>query len=350
MQEKRVVIAVGGTGGHVYPALALAEQLDCERMFVSGGLKDNLHFCQGDYSFRQVSCGTFSLRGIPKICLGVMQAWRVLREYRPDLVIGFGSYYSLPTLIAARMCRIPILLHEQNSVPGKVNRFFSGKAVLTGVHFPDAKKMLRGDVIEVGMPLRKGLRMEKSEARKYYGLKPDKMTLLVFGGSQGARAVNELIRDHIQELPELQILHFIGKHDPVKPYQDHYKKIGVNACVKAFENRMDIAWQAADVMVSRSGAGTVAEMIEYEVPGVLIPYPYAMDDHQSRNADFVVKQVGGAVKCLQQEFSTDKIKYVIDHLDEMKQRIGEYKERRNQNCMVGLVEKIIEPKCEQVSV
>lgn len=341
MKDKRVVIAVGGTGGHVYPALALAEQLDCDRMFVSGGLKENIHFDQGDFPFQQVSCGTLSLKGIPKICIGVAQAWKILREYRPNLVVGFGSYYSLPTLIAARLCGIPILLHEQNSVPGKVNRFFSGKAVVTGVHFPNSSRMLRGDVVEVGMPLRAGVRMDKPEARKYFGLDPDRMTLLVFGGSQGARAVNNLIKEKIQQIPDVQLLHFIGKHDPIEPYVEHYRESGVIACVKPFETRMDIAWQAADAMASRSGAGTVAEMIEYEVPGVLIPYPFAMDDHQSKNADFVVEKVRGAVKCLQQDFDILKVQYVIDHLDEMRQNIQEYKQNRNQNDLVKLIQDVI---------
>jgi len=321
------MIAVGGTGGHIYPSLALAKQLfkaepGINVMFVGGDLKNNRFFDRHQYLHESVECGPMSsknplkiFKNIKRILKGIWQSRSVIKRFKPDVIVGFGSYYTFPTLLAAKLLKIPIILHEANSIPGKVNRLLSPYAVATGIHFPDTAKWLSGRSIEVGMPLREGYvfgSVTKKFAKEYYFLKPDKFVLLVFGGSQGAKTMNELVSSALchyfeHEKGGVQVIHFSGDADSVEPLEEMYARNGITACVKQFEPRMDIAWQAADAVISRAGAGTIAEQLEFEVPGILIPYPHSSEDHQKRNADFMVKTVGGAISFNEEELTAEKL-------------------------------------------
>lgn len=315
--KKKVLITAGGTGGHVFPAMALAKQLSRQEpgidiLFVGGGLDTNRYFEREKISFRQVECGTFQgnlincMRGAQRILQGFYQSIRILKDYRPDIVVGFGSFYTLPTLLAAKARRLPIVLHEANHLPGKVNRLLSKYVEVTGVHFPETSMLLKGNTVEVAMPLREGYQRDLTstdEARKYFQLAPDRLTLLVFGGSQGAEPINRLFSEAVITLPpsalqQIQVLHLTGNSAMQQQLQAKYAISGVRAHVKDYETRMNLAWQASDLMVSRAGAGTIAEQLEFEVPGILIPYPHAYN-HQEKNADFMVEKVGGALKRLQ---------------------------------------------------
>lgn len=310
--KKKIVVTVGGTGGHVYPAMALAKQLVChpdiELLFIGGDLSTNRYFQRASFPFLEVSCGSLSLknplsslRNAGTILQGVYQSYHILQEFEPDLVVGFGSYHTFPTLLAAKLCSVPFVLHEANRIPGKVNRLLSKYAAVTGVHFTDTAKVLKGKAIEVTIPLRDGYQLgatTREAAHAYFGLNPEMTTLLIFGGSQGAKAINQLTVSALSLLQGLsiQVLHFTGEEANVGEIQRKYIEYGLSASVKAFESRMDLAWQAADLLISRSGAGTLAEELEFEVPGILVPYPYATDNHQESNADFMVETVQGAVK------------------------------------------------------
>lgn len=349
---KKILITAGGTGGHVYPAMALAKQLlkecgDLDLLFVGGGLKSNRYFDRDSFSFQEVPCGTFHknplvcARSMGHIAQGVWQSTRIIKAYKPDLVVGFGSFYTLPTLLSAKLQNIPIILHEANRIPGKVNRLLSKYVALTGVHFPDTGQHLKGNTCQASIPLREGYKIgviSPAEARNYFQLDPDLLTLLVFGGSQGARAINQLFFDAAISLPasivrQLQVLHITGDSVLQKRLQDKYTEHGIKACVKVFETRMDMAWRAADLMVSRAGAGTVAEQLEFEVPGILIPFPHAADNHQEKNADFMVESVKGAVKCLEHNLATGMLGNELlallseeqKRLKGMKQSMQEYK-------------------------
>jgi UDP-N-acetylglucosamine--N-acetylmuramyl-(pentapeptide) pyrophosphoryl-undecaprenol N-acetylglucosamine transferase len=313
--NKRILMAVGGTGGHVYPALALAQELlssmPCLELFFAGGhLASNRYFDTTRYGHQSIACGTLSLKkpvkslvSVGKILQGIWQSQHLLKQFRPNLVIGFGSFHTLPLLIAAKRARIPLVLHEANSLPGKVNRLLSKYAVATGVHFPSAAQHLRGKSMEVGMPLREGFRKNfctKEQAIAAYDLDEKRHTLLVFGGSQGAQALNALVGEALcQPLSpfrsSIQVIHITGKAASVPPLQERYKQAGVKACVKEFEPRMNLAWQAADLVIARAGASTLAEACEWEVPAILIPFPHAADNHQAFNALFYAETVGGGM-------------------------------------------------------
>jgi UDP-N-acetylglucosamine--N-acetylmuramyl-(pentapeptide) pyrophosphoryl-undecaprenol N-acetylglucosamine transferase len=353
--KKKILIAVGGTGGHLYPAQALAQRLKKEYpstsiLFVGGGLAANPFFSQEEYDFEEVACETFynknvmsSLVSCGKIAKGVCSSVNVMRKFKPDVVVGFGSHQSLPPLVAAKMRGAPIVLHEANSMPGKVNRFFSRYARLTGVFFPDASMHLKGRSLCVDMPLREGYSpffFSQREARDYFHLDSEKFTFLVFGGSQGALALNTHICSAMMTLAErstrFQVIHCTGSAIATEEIKAVYEDLGIQASVRTFEERMEYAWRAADLVISRAGAMTVAEQIAMEVPTILIPYPFALDDHQDKNADFVVNKLKAGVKIREKDLSSESFARTVSEflaydgskLAAMRENIREYKRKK----------------------
>lgn len=345
MERKKVMLATGGTGGHVYPAMALADQLkqkEIDVLFTGGGLGKNRYFSREQYPFEEVSCGNprmskpFSaVFQLFKLIRGVLQSFRLISQFQPQLIVGFGSFYTVPPLIAGRLMGIPILLHEANRIPGKVNRLLSPYVAITGVQFPDTTKRLKGRVMHVPIPLREGYRKggaSPAVARAHFGLEPNVETVLVFGGSQGAKVLNHVVADALTQPLEgkkMQVLHFTGDPEATKELEQKYREKGVVACVKDFELRMDLAWQAADILISRAGAGTIAEALEFEVPGILIPFPFAADNHQESNADFFVDVVKGGLKCRQEGLEASQLMQALATMSKdrqvMKQNIAKYK-------------------------
>lgn len=326
--RKRVLITVGGTGGHVYPAMAVAKELlndpHFDVLFVGGGLRRNRYFQRETFSYHDISCGTLSFRhplrsllGMGRICRGIWQSRRFIQSFSPHVVLGFGSYHTLPTLAAAKWLGVPIILHEANRIPGKVNRLFAPYAALTGVHFPDTTERLKGKTMPIPIPLREGYKRQgipRDQARTYFELDPQRTTLLIFGGSQGAYAINRLVCDSLVKLNrrELQVLHVTGETGSAYACRTYYQMHGIRATVKEFESRMDLAWQSADLVIARAGAGTLAEQLEFEVPAILIPYPQATDHHQEHNALFMEEQIGGGVMHLEKELTPAKLAHELE--------------------------------------
>lgn len=358
---KRILIATGGTGGHIYPAIALAQQFeDSEVLFVGGGLSQNKYFDKTAFDHRTVACGAFTsksplnlMRSCMNISKGVWQSCKIIREFKPDVAVGFGSYYSFPPLIAAKLMSVPFVLHEANSIPGKVNRLLAPYALAMGVHFPKTLELVKGNRHEVGMPLRKSFRMgnvDCLEAKRYFGFVDEGCTLLVFGGSQGAQVINTCVLEAVGLIGSLnlRVIHIAGDAVQAGELTEGYRKIGVQACVKVFEDRMDLAWKAADMVISRSGASSIAEQLEFEVPGILIPFARAADDHQNHNADFLVDIVGGALKIQERELNPQKLAEALKlffcdgSLNEMQLSMAEYKRNSRQFDLRGLIEKLID--------
>jgi len=321
---KRVIISAGGTGGHLFPAQALAEQLldrdkDIEILFVAGRLSTNQYFDQTRYSYRDLPCGQLTLTGGINIFKGIIRARKILSDFSPDLVVGFGSYLTLPLLLAAKTKRIPIIVHEANSIPGKVNRLISPYSLATGVHFPSTKQYLKGNIVSVGMPLRKGFTTQKpsrEEAANYFQLDRHRKTILVMGGSQGALAINHLILESLSliKTTPIQIIHFTGKNTDIKKIQETYSNFGASHFVSHYEKNTEYAWALADVAVTRSGASSLAEQIAFSVPGVLIPYPHATDDHQKKNALYA-QDIFNGLRMVPQETCTKEI--LASHIDDL---------------------------------
>ncbi len=295
----------------MFPAQALAKELiNCghQVLFAGAKLDSNKFFHRDIFDFKEVSSSTISKKSlislfssITTLMRGCKESWKIMNDFQPDIVVGFGSFHSVPLLIASIGKKIPIVLFESNAWPGRVNRIFSRFAKMTAVQFSQTMHILKGRTCLVEVPFwqkQKDVFCSRLEARLHYGLDPERLTLLVFGGSQGAKKINEAIanvlasNDHA--LSSLQIIHLIGKDEPLQMYQKHYENIGVKACVKNFEDQMQYAWMSADFVVCRAGAATVAEMIRFEIPALLVPFAKAAEDHQKINAQ-ELERLGAAI-------------------------------------------------------
>lgn len=310
----RVLLAGGGTGGHIYPALAIAERLknlhpDCEILYVGTkkGLENRI-VPQRGIPFRTIAVEGLPrkispalLKAVGKAAGGCMDAKRIVKQFKPDLVIGTGGYVCGPVVLAARMAGIPAMIHEQNAFPGVTNKLLARVVNTIMVNFQASEKyFVHKERIRVtGLPVRQEvLNTTRQEGIAYFGFSEEKTTLLVSGGSRGARSLNRAMAAAYPELVKqenLQILHLTGAVD----YEDTLQAIekeGVNLKdypqiqVKPYLDEMQYGLAAADFCVGRAGATFLAEITACGLPGILIPYPYAAENHQEFNARALVDQ------------------------------------------------------------
>ncbi|MEO5754942.1 MAG: undecaprenyldiphospho-muramoylpentapeptide beta-N-acetylglucosaminyltransferase [Chthoniobacterales bacterium] len=298
------VIACGGTGGHLFPGLAVAEVLR-ERghevlVFISEKEIDSLAV-QGRTGFRFEKLPTIALPSpFSPAVLAFARRFNeslslcrgIFRKYNPHVVLGMGGFTSTAPVIAGGMRRIPTFIHESNAFPGKANRHTARfvRAVLLGFQecasfFPKARTEF------TGTPVRSTLRrIDRGEALAKLGLQPGVPTLLVMGGSQGASGINQALikaMPSLQGVP-LQVIHLSGARDE-RLLEDNYRRENIPAHVAAFCHQMEEVYSAADFVIARSGAASLAELAAFALPSLLVPYPHAADDHQTRNAELFVK-------------------------------------------------------------
>jgi UDP-N-acetylglucosamine--N-acetylmuramyl-(pentapeptide) pyrophosphoryl-undecaprenol N-acetylglucosamine transferase len=315
MGHKKVIIAAGGTGGHLFPAQQLYSELeDCEVLFAGHKLASSPFFNSQKVPFQEIpSAPLKSLKFLKEATKGFWQSLKLLREFRPDIVVGFGSFHTFPILLAAAALRIKIILFEPNCSLGLVNRFFSPVASKIAFQFPvSMKKSVLVPLLPWG---KKDVHAwERSDARRAYGLETDLLTLLIFGGSQGAVFINRLFCKAVPLLKAkgipFQVIHLTGNNSGNET--EIYEKLAIPHVVKSFETNMLKAYAAADLAVCRCGAGTTAELIRFQLPSVLIPYPYAYN-HQQKNGKFLGK---GARILLQNEATAEKLASAVEHLIE----------------------------------
>lgn len=300
-----IVFAGGGTGGHLFPAVALADRLkellsqragvDITFVGTKRGIEYRLRESLG-YPLRLVNIRGIQRSLTPKNLLvpflvigSLLKSRSLLKQLKPEIVIGTGGYVSWPVLRAACWRKITTVLQEQNSFPGVATRELAARAKRVYLGFEEAKDLLppSSPCITTGNPVRPSvLGGSREEALKHFGLDKDKTTLLILGGSQGARSVNEAIVRSLNKgtvTDRYQLLWQTGKRD----YTDVTDATGEKSrshTLFPFENRMDLVYAAADIAIARAGAITVAELEACRVPSVLIPYPYAAGDHQRKNA------------------------------------------------------------------
>lgn len=296
----RVIVAGGGTGGHVIPALAIAQplqkQYNAEILFIgtARGIENRLVPAAG-FPLRLVQVGALKnvsvatrLRTFSDLPWSVWESRRIFREFRPDVVIGVGGYASGPGMLAAVLIRIPTLVFEPNFVPGLANRIVARFVSAAAVHFEETGRYFRHFEV-TGVPVR--------EAFFQISGVPATPTVLVFGGSQGAHAINQVVMESAGEMlartPGLRIIHQTGERD-FNHIQAAYARLGAVVEVHRFIDDMPGALARASLLICRSGASTVAEVTAAGKPTVFIPFPRATDDHQKRNAEALVK-AGAAV-------------------------------------------------------
>ena len=302
-----IIITGGGTGGHLFPGIAMAEAIlenfpECTVVFIGTERQIDGRALQGR-PFTSIPLKCRGLKGVGlfaklttllKMPSSIFSAKGIIRRYRPDLVFGVGGYVTGPVILAARLLGIPCGIHEQNSVPGLANRLL-GKIVnkifisLPGseIYFPAGKTILSGN------PVRKELLAAAAEPR---AAGEGTTTLLVLGGSQGAHRVNMLVVEALaaqqSKLPTgFRVLHQTGTADEEK-MRNRYASLGIKAQVGAFFDNMAQLYQQADLVVSRAGATTLAELMIFHKPAILIPFPYAADNHQEKNGRYLVEHNG----------------------------------------------------------
>ena len=304
---KQFVIACGGTGGHLFPGLAVAEALHerghevlllvSEKEIDTVALRDHPEFRReklpsiGMPAVLSPACPRFLKRSWESFAA----CRHLYARYKPVAVLGMGGFTSAAPLLAARLCRIPCFLHESNAIAGRANRLAARwtDSVLLGLQACESSFPGRSCIV-TGTPVRKnlGTPLEKAWTREAFGLNPDAPTLLVMGGSQGAAGINQLLfraAPHLRDfrsaagLP-LQVIHLTGERDD-NLAAINYQREGITAHVEAFHHRMEEAYSAADLVVSRAGAASLGELSQFSLPSILIPFPFAADRHQHRNAE-----------------------------------------------------------------
>ena len=329
------VIACGGTGGHLFPGIAVAEVLrdrGHEVMLLVSEKEIDALALSGRTNFRFEKLPTVGLPSpFSPAILGFIRRFyeslslcrSIYRKFKPQVVLGMGGFTSTAPVLAGRIRGVSTFIHESNAIPGKANRLTARmvRAVMLGFKecapfFPKARTEV------TGTPIRTELKpLDRQVARQRLGLRTDLQTLLVMGGSQGASGINQAI---IKSLPflhgaPLQVIHLSGARDE-RLVADNYGREKIPAYISAFHHRMEEVYSAADRLVARAGAASLAEFAAFSLPSILIPFPYAADDHQTRNAE-IYARAQAAVLVKESEITGELLARKIRELIESPERI-----------------------------
>ncbi len=325
----RVLIMAGGTGGHVFPALAVADKLRQQQVDVAWiGTERGIEA-------KRVPAAGYTLNTIPvqglrgkgvmrwltapfKLIIAIYKAVKVIRQFDPDVVLGLGGFASGPGGVAAKLCRKVLIIHEQNAVPGLTNKLLARLADIVLAGFPNSFGSMK-TVRWVGNPVREDIenlpaphkRMQHREGNRH---------ILVLGGSLGAKTLNTLCPAVFATMTQLEIKHQCGELH-LDACRNQYQKAGVQAEITPFIQDMAAAYAWADIVICRAGALTVAELAAAGVASILIPFPHAVDDHQTRNAHMLT-QAGAAMLFQEKQLTVTVLKQAVtDLLDDKQKRI-----------------------------
>ncbi len=322
----RLIVTGGGTGGHLFPALAVADAIKkhyagSEVLFIGTGRQIDKHIlADKGYSRKVIHFSGIKglgmsglLHAASRLPLAVLQSLLIIRQFRPDMVFAVGGYVTGPVLVAAKLLRVPICIHEQNSVPGLANRLAGKLADRVCISLPCQPPFARQKTVPTGNPVREEI-LQAAKSKKEAG--DDLRTLLILGGSQGARRVNELVLAAVKKLQaqgqQFRIIHQTGITDEEK-VRKGYEERSIAAEVASFFTNMADLYSRADLVVSRAGATTLAELAVMGLPAILIPFPFAADDHQTTNAGYYVSG-SGAVMLQEKELSGRRLAKEIESL------------------------------------
>ena len=346
--SKNIIISGGGTGGHIFPAISIANAIKAIEP------KTNILFvgALGKIEMEKVPAAGYEIIGLPvaglqrrltfknitfifKLIRSLLKARSIIKNFKPDVVVGVGGYASGPVLRIANKKQIPTLIQEQNSYAGITNKLLAKKAQKICVAYEGMEKYFpKNKIILTGNPVRQDLLdkiTNREEALKYFKLNPDKKTILVIGGSLGARTINQSLVNEIDNLKksEFQILWQTGKFYYQKVKQEIENKKAENVKVLDFITRMDMAYAVADIIISRAGAGTISELCLVAKPVVLVPSPNVAEDHQTKNAmalvnknaALIIKDSEAKEKLIQSSFDLlrdeEKLKSLSQNIEKM---------------------------------
>jgi len=323
----KVIIAGGGTGGHVYPLVPIAEEFKKngdEVVFV--GRKDKIEhkiFTSYGFPVEFVSAAQFdfNLKSIFKFVLnlvkGFFDALKIISKHKPDVILGAGGYVSLPVLVAGIVKKVPIFIYEQNIIPGRTNQFLGKFARLVFLGFPVEEKFFKSKGIFVGNPVRKEvIGVDKEKALKFFNFE-DKFTLLIFGGSGGAYKLNKIAYSILPEIltQDIQVIFITGE----RFFEEFKDKIShKNLRMLPYLNEMGFAYAVSSLAISRGGAMTLTELVLNGVYSIVVPFPYARDNHQYYNAKYF--ESFGCVEVIEEKNLTEKI--LLDRIIDIKDKIN----------------------------
>lgn len=316
-----IFFSAGGTGGHIFPALAVArlflDEYNVVWIGTSTGLENEI-VPKNNIMLETIKISGLRRKSIAKMLMmpfkliyAFFQAMKLIQKYRPQVIVGFGGYATFPICLIGRIFRIPVLIHEQNAIPGLSNKILAKFATKVMVAFdgviPSSK------TIVVGNPVRSEiLSIDVPETR--YTNKNSGLNILIVGGSLGAKVFNELLPDVMAKVKNVaNITHQVGRGDK-SLVEGAYKKHGVHVNVVNFIDDMANAYTKADLVICRAGASTVSEVAAVGIAAIFVPYPYAVDDHQYYNAKYLV-DAGAAQVIKQRDLTEDGLADVINHLD-----------------------------------
>lgn len=301
-KKLKILISGGGTGGHIFPAISIADAIksdypDSEILFIGA---------QGRMEMEKVPKAGYKIIGLPVIGLqrklspsifkfifktlkSYIKVKKIIKEFKPDVAVGVGGYASGPALKAAASLKIPCLIQEQNSYPGITNKILAKKVQKICVAYDNMEKYFPANkIIKTGNPIRQeieNLNINKSEARNFFGINNNYPIILVVGGSLGALTINNTINKEIHKFIEnnINLIWQTGKSFSYNPSENLLNN-NTNIIIKDFIYRMDMAYAAADIIISRAGAGTISELCAVGKPVILVPSPNVAEDHQTKNA------------------------------------------------------------------
>ncbi len=364
----RVLFSGGGTGGHIYPALAIIRGLKdavpgVEVLYVgtNQGLEARLVPGEG-LAFQTINVSGMKRKLSLETVLwagrtgqAVMQAVKILRHFKPAVVVGTGGYVCGPVILAAAMLRIPAILHEQNALPGKTNRWLAPFVDRILVTFPESAQYFGKHgkrVIFTGLPVRQEiLNMSRAKGADILGISAGKLTLMVVGGSQGAKSINEAIIGllaTVKSRPDLQLVWVTGTSQ-CEWVMEQLKRRGINPellgniTIRPYLHQVAAALAVADLVISRAGATFLAETTARGIASILIPYPHATDNHQEYNAKNLVKK-GAAIMVHDDELSTgiltEKVQELLDNPEKLKEMSRAAKKAGKPEALASIIKEI----------
>lgn len=342
----KILVVTGPSGGHIFPALSFLDALkdrckDVHTLLILPKRSLENRIIPNGYNARYISVTTLKLSldfknliAIWKFFKGTLESLILFLEFKPDMVVGFGSLVSVPMILLAWIFRTKSLIHEQNLIPGQANRLLAKFSDRIAVSFLETKNYLgsaSGRIALTGNPLRKDLkRIDKNRALDFFGLSPDKFTLLVMGGSLGSHKINQAVLDALSTLSDkskLQVIHLTGRQD-YDFLNSTYQKLNINIKLSNFLKEMHYGYSASDLVISRAGATSIAEIINFKLPAIIIPYPFAYK-HQLSNAKFLEIK-GCAIIIEDDKLDSARLKEVLEDLmnnpDKLKEMRYNYKD------------------------
>jgi len=325
-KKNNLLVAASGTGGHIFPALAVSKEVENEWNIHWLGVNKRLdaNFIPQKYNLTTLNIKTprkniFLVFQYIEILMSTFQIIWILREKKINLVFTTGGYISAPTIVASKILRIPVIIHESNLIPGMVTKYFGFLCNYVLLGFKKTNSYLKNcKTIYTGTPLRE--QFYKSNLLPEWAPQGKGPLLIFMGGSQGAKAINQILYESLEFLikKKFRIVHIIGEYDQ-KSFQLRNSKYYVK---KRFTNEIAALIQNCDLVISRSGSGTINELIEAEKPSILIPYPYSKNNHQEKNA-MILAENGGSLLMNQNKISKEVFQETLDRIFKIKLKNGQ---------------------------